>query len=86
MKARFIEDADLKIGLAFTAETDEERLLLRAFSAQAGEHRNLMALRGWGAGGPGPGYREIRLYLAGGTERAPGEDQATTLSDTQMVP
>ena len=61
MKAKFIEDADNRLGLSFEPETDDERLLLRAFVAQC-EPNYLLRISGWGIGGENPGIRHIRVY------------------------
>ncbi len=68
MRARFVEDANLKLALSFEPETDDERLLLRAFAAQC-EPNNLLRIQGWGLGGEQPGLRSIRVYQANGDDR-----------------
>lgn len=63
MKARFIEDGELRLGLQFEPETDDERLLMRAFAHQAMEVENRMQITGWGTGGSQPGMRHVSLRL-----------------------
>ena len=61
MKAKFIEDTDAKLALHFEPETDEERLLMRAFAAQC-DPNNLLRILGWGLGGEKPGLRYVRIF------------------------
>jgi hypothetical protein len=85
MKAEFIEDVELLLGLSFTAETPEERLLLRAFSAQAQARGNRIEIRGWrdAAGAHGPGIGGVRLFLGAREDpRDPKEaDRLTCVTD-----
>ena len=62
MRAKFIEGPDLELGLSFEPESDDERLLMRAFSAQCSRHGGLLRILGWGMGGENPGIRHIRIY------------------------
>lgn len=82
MKATFIEDAELRLGLSFEAETPEERLLLRAFSAQAQDHDNRMQIRGWRdvAGARGGGIGAVRLYLDGHPRTPPSTGLPRTMT------
>jgi hypothetical protein len=74
MKAKFIEDADLKLALSFEPETDDESLLLRSFAAQC-EPNNLLRIRGFGMGGETPGLRHVRVFQERPSQPEPTVDQ-----------
>lgn len=63
MKAKFIEDSDLRLAIQFEPETDDERLLLRAFSSQVESFQNRLTIRGWGIGGEKQGLRHLKIFI-----------------------
>lgn len=65
MKAKFIETnvGTARLGIEFTPETNEERLLLNVLSQQLQPYC-LMRLFGWGFGGNDPGCTYVRMCAA----------------------
>lgn len=63
MKGKFVEDEDLRLAVQLEPESDDERLLLRAFSAQAEACQNRLIVSGWGMGGEKTGLRHLRLFV-----------------------
>jgi len=91
MHATFIEAGDLKLAIEFSAETDEERLLLRAFDKQIGGSIGVLNVNGW-ATGIEPGYRKLRVEQsaprtvdAEGTDRVRPSPSVVALHENFVV-
>ena len=70
MIAKFIEGVHetdgFSLGLHIIPDSDEERLLLRAFNKQADEYKQVIHIDGWEMGGDRPGIRGIKLHFRRG--------------------